>query len=84
MVKFHPINRVMTAGTILFFISLIVLAIGAIFHTNGTILTDTFLYGGLGFVVSIVLIFLGVLLGARSGKLQTRAGNIWNNNKKKQ
>jgi hypothetical protein len=84
MVKFHPINRVMTAGTILFFISLIVLAIGAIFHTNGTILADTFLYGGLGFVVSIVLIFLGVLLGARSGKLQTRAGNIWNNNKKKQ
>jgi sulfite exporter TauE/SafE len=84
MVKFHPINRVMTAGTILFFISLIVLAIGAIFHTNGTILADTFLYGGLAFVVSIVLIFLGVLLGARSGKLQTRAGNIWNNNKKKQ
>jgi len=67
MVKFHPINRVMTAGTILFFISLIVLAIGAIFHTNGTILADTFLYGGLAFVVSIVLIFLGVLLGARSG-----------------
>jgi hypothetical protein len=84
MVKFHPINRVMTAGTILFFISLIVLAIGAIFHTNGTILADTFLYGGLAFLVSIVLIFLGVLLGARSGKLQTRAGNIWNNNKKKQ
>jgi len=84
MVKFHPINKVMTAGTILFFISLIVLAIGAIFHTNGTILADTFLYGGLAFVVSIVLIFLGVLLGARSGKLQTRAGNIWNNNKKKQ
>jgi len=84
MVNFHPINRVMTAGTILFFISLIVLAIGAIFHTNGTILADTFLYGGLAFVVSIVLIFLGVLLGARSGKLQTRAGNIWNNNKKKQ
>jgi len=84
MVKFHPINKVMTAGTILFFISLIVLAIGAIFHTNGTILADTFLYGCLAFVVSIVLIFLGVLLGARSGKLQTRAGNIWNNNKKKQ
>ncbi|MGC8563087.1 MAG: DUF2614 family zinc ribbon-containing protein [Thermoplasmata archaeon] len=84
MVKFHPINRVMTAGTILFFISLIVLAIGAIFHTNGTILADTFLYGGLAFVVSIVLIFLGALLGARSGKLQTRAGNIWNNKKKKQ
>jgi len=82
MVNFHPINRVMTAGTILFFISLIVLAIGAIFHTNGTILAYTFLYGGLAFVVSIVLIFLGVLLGARSGKLQTRAGNIWNNTKK--
>ena len=84
MANFHPVNRVMTAGTILFFISLIVLAIGAIFHTNGTILANTFLYGGLAFVVSIVLIFLGVLLGARSGKLQTRAGNIWNNNKKKQ
>lgn len=81
MVGFHPINRVMTAGTILFIISLVVLAIGAIFHANGTVLAYTFLYGGLAFVVSVVLIFVGVLLGARSGKLQKRAGDIWNNRK---
>lgn len=74
----------MTAGTILFIISLAVLAIGAIFHTNGTVLANTFLYGGLAFLVSIVLIFAGVLLGAKSGKLQTRASNIWHNKKEKQ
>ena len=84
MVKFYPINRVMTAGTILFIISLAVLAIGAIFHTNGTVLANTFLYGGLAFIVSIVLIFVGVLLGARSGKIQKRTGDIWYNKKGKQ
>lgn len=73
----------MTAGTILFFISLVVLAIGAIYHTNGTVLADTFLYGGLAFLVSVVLIFVGVLLGARSGKLQKRASDIWHNKKEK-
>lgn len=83
MVKFHPINRLMTAGTILFFISLVVLAIGAIYHTNGTVLADTFLYGGLAFLVSVVLIFVGVLLGTRSGKLQKRASDIWHNKKEK-
>ncbi len=77
-------NRVMTAGTILFIISLVVLAIGAIFHTNGTVLADTFLYGGLAFLVSIVLIFVGVLLGAKSGKLQKRTSDIWHNKKEKQ
>ena len=82
MVKFHPLNRVMTEGIILFFISLIVMAIGVIFHTNITILAFTFLYGGLAFVVSVVLVLLGTLLAARSGKLQARAREIWNNTKK--
>ena len=81
MVKFHSINKVMTAGTILFIISLAVLAIGAIFHTNGTVLANTFLYGGLAFLVSIVLLFIGVLLGAKSGKLQKRGNEIFNNRK---
>jgi len=82
MVNFHPANRVLTAGIILFFISLIVMAIGVIFHTNTTILAYTFLYGGLAFVVSVVVVFLGTLLAARSGKLQARAREIWNNTKK--
>jgi len=71
----------LTAGIILFFISLIVMAIGVIFHTNTAILAYTFLYGGLAFVVSVV-VFLGTLLAARSGKLQARASEIWNNTKK--
>jgi len=77
MVKFHPINKVMTAGTFLFFASLIVLAIGAIFHSNGTILADTFLYGGLAFLISIILLATGVIIGARNGKLQQRTGKIF-------
>jgi len=81
MVGFHKINNMMTAGTILFFISLVVLAIGAIFHKNGTVLVDTFLYGGIAFLVSVVLLFVGVLLGAKNGKLHNRASNIWNNRK---
>ena len=82
MVKFHPANRVLTAGTILFFISLIVMAIGVIFHTNIAILAFTFIYGFLAFVVSAVLVFIGTLLAARSGKLQARVREIWNNTKK--
>lgn len=82
MVRFHSINRVMTVGTILFFISLAVLAIGAIFHSNGTILAYTFVYGGLAFLVSVGLIFAGIVLGARSGKVQERTSDIWHNGKK--
>ena len=82
MVRFHSINRVMTVGTILFFISLAVLAIGAIFHSNDNILAYAFVYGGFAFFVSVVLILAGIILGARSGKLQERTSDIWHNRKK--
>jgi len=84
MVKFHAINRVMTVGTFLFFASLIVLAVGEIFHSNGTILADSFLYGGLAFLISIILLVIGVVIGARSGKLQQRTGDIFGKKKKKE
>ena len=47
--KFHSVNKTMTLGTFLFIASLIVLVIGAIFHSNQTILAYTFLYGGIAF-----------------------------------
>jgi hypothetical protein len=34
MVNFHSVNKTMTLGTFLFIASLIVLVIGAIFHSN--------------------------------------------------
>jgi hypothetical protein len=74
----------MTVGTFLFFASLIVLAIGAIFHSNGTILADAFLYGGLAFLISVILLTIGVLIGARSGKLQQRTGEIFGKKEKKE
>jgi hypothetical protein len=84
MVKFHQINKVMTVGTFLFFASLIVLAIGAIFHSNVTILAYTFVYGGLAFLISIILLTIGVLVGARSGKLRQRTGEIFGKKQKKE
>ncbi|WP_081143035.1 DUF2614 family zinc ribbon-containing protein [Ferroplasma acidiphilum] len=84
MVKFHAINKIMTAGTFLFFVSLIVLAIGAIFHSNGTILADSFLYGGLAFLISIILLAIGLVIGARSGKLQQRTDEIFSKKKKRE
>ena len=50
------------------------LVIGAIFHSNQTILAYTFLYGGIAFLVSLVLLAVGAILGVRSGKLQRRKG----------
>jgi len=82
MVKFHAINRVMTVGTFLFFASLLVLAGGAIFHSNSTILVNTFLYGGLAFLISIILLAIGVVIGARSEKLQQRTGEIFGRKKR--
>ncbi len=84
MVKFRRINKIMTVGTFLFFASLIVLAIGAIFHSNGTILADTFLYGGLAFLISVILLTIGVLIGARSGKLRQRTDEIFGKKEKKE
>ena len=77
MVRFHPVNRTMTIGTFMFIVSLIVLAIGSIFHTNGTVLAYSFLYGGLAFLISLVLLAIGAILGARSGKLQKRGSEIF-------
>ena len=62
MAKFHSVNKTMTLGTFLFIASLIVLVIGAIFHSNQTILAYTFLYGGIAFLVSLVLLAVGAIL----------------------
>lgn len=83
MVKFHEVNKILTIGTILFFISLIVFIIGIAFCNDSTLLAYAFLYGGALFVLSVILIFVGVLLRARNGKLQERASDIWNNRGKK-
>ncbi len=83
MVKFHQINKIMTVGTFLFFASLVVLTMGAIFHSNSTILADTFLYGGLAFLISIILLAIGVIIGARSGKLQQRMNKVFKNKRKR-
>lgn len=77
MVNFHSVNKTMILGTFLFIASLIVLVIGAIFHSNQTILAYTFLYGGIAFLVSLVLLAVGAILGARSGKLQRRWDEIF-------
>jgi F0F1-type ATP synthase assembly protein I len=84
MVKFHAINRTITAGTVLFIVSLVVLAIGAVFHSNGTVLAYTFLYGGLAFLISLVVLAIGLILGAKSGKLQKRTSEIFGKSGKKQ
>ena len=83
MVKFHSINKVMTAGTIIFFISLVIMAVGALFHSDKALLAYTFFYGLSLFGISLIVLLVGLLIGARSGKLQKRAGEIWNNTKKK-
>ena len=77
MVRFHPVNRTMTIGTFLFIVSLVVLAVGSIFHANGTVLAYSFLYGGLAFLISLALLAIGAILGARSGKLQKRDSEIF-------
>ncbi len=86
MVGFHPINRVMTVGTFLFIASLIVIMSGWLIknyyggsHLATVIWANFFLYGLLAFIISVILVFVGALLGAKNGKLQERASNIWNN-----
>jgi len=58
-------------------------AVGTILHSDKQILAYTFVYGLIIFVISVITILIGVLIGARSGKLQRRANEIWNNTKKK-
>ena len=41
----------------------------------------TFLYGGALSLISVITIFVGILLGAKSGELQQRANEIWKNKK---
>lgn len=83
MVEFHSINKVMTAGTILFTISLIIMAIGVLFHSDKTLLTYTFIYALCLFDISVITIFAGALMGARGGNLQIRFNETQNNAKKK-
>ncbi len=81
MVRFHSINKVMTAGTILLFISLIILATGALLHNDKILLAYTLFYGGLLFGISLITLLVGVIIGAKSGRIQQRADEIFHNKK---
>lgn len=70
MVKFHTINKVITAGTILYFISLAIIIIGDIFNKDKTVLAFAFSYGLILFGISVITLFIGLILGIRSGKVQ--------------
>ncbi|MGC8617232.1 hypothetical protein DMB44_04855 [Thermoplasma sp. Kam2015] len=86
MVGFHPINKTMTAGTFMFIGSMLIIALGALFHylRYSASLYLSFFFYGLGiFFLSAIVLFIGALLAAKSGKLQRRASDIWNNRKLK-
>lgn len=74
----------MTAGTIIFTASLIIMAIGVHFHSDKTLLAYTFIYRLGLFGISVITIFVGALIGARCGKLQNRLNEISNNTNKKE
>lgn len=46
------------------------LSISTILHANGRVLAYSFLYGGLAFLISLVLLALVATLGSVSRKLQ--------------
>ena len=86
MVGFHPINKTMTTGTFMFIGSMVIVALGALFHYlhYSPSLYLSFLFLGLGiFFLSAIILLIGALLAAKSGKLQKRASDIWNNKKEK-
>lgn len=86
MVKFHPINKTMTVGTFMFIGSMIIIALGALFHYlhySASIYLSFFFYGLGIFFLSAIILFIGTLLAAKSGKLQERARDIFNNRKSK-
>ncbi|MGP6220769.1 hypothetical protein [Caldiplasma sukawensis] len=86
MVKFHPINKTMTVGTFMFIGSMVIMVLGALFHdlNYSASLYISFFFYGLGiFFISALILFIGVLLAAKSGKLQKRASDIFNNRKSK-
>ncbi|MCL5420367.1 MAG: hypothetical protein M1284_01280 [Candidatus Parvarchaeota archaeon] len=86
MVGFHPINRTMTAGTFMFIGSMVIIALGILFHYlhySSSVYLSLFFYGLGIFFLSAIILFIGTLLAAKSGKLQKRASDIWNNRKDK-
>jgi chromate transport protein ChrA len=86
MVGFHPINRTMTVGTFMFIGSMVIIALGALFyylHYSSSLYLSLFFYGLGIFFLSAIILFIGTLLAAKSGKLQKRASDIWNNRKDK-
>lgn len=86
MVGFHPINRTMTAGTFMFIGSMVIIALGALFHYlhySSSVYLSLFFYGLGIFFLSAIILFIGTLLAAKSGKLHKRASDIWNNRKDK-
>ena len=86
MVGFHPINRTMTAGTFMFIGSMVIIALGTLFHYlhySSSVYLSLFFYGLGIFFLSAIILFIGTLLAAKSGKLQKRASDIWNNRRDK-
>ena len=87
MVGFHPINKNMTVGTFMFISSMVIIALGALFHYlhySASVYLSLFFYGLGIFLLSAIILFIGTLLAAKSGKLQKRTSDIWNNKKEKQ
>lgn len=87
MVGFHQINRTMTVGTFMFIGSMIIIALGALFHYlhySASVYLSFFFYGLGIFFLSAIILFIGTLLAAKSGNLQKRASDIWNNKKENQ
>jgi len=86
MVGFHPINRTMTAGTFMFISSMVIIALGALFHYfhySSSLYLSLFFYGLGIFFLSAIILFIGTLLAAKSEKLQKSVSDIWNNRRDK-
>ncbi|MEM0157707.1 MAG: hypothetical protein QXN26_06585 [Thermoplasmataceae archaeon] len=73
-------------GTILFIVSMVTIGFGALshyMHCSSSVYLSLFVYGSGIFFLSAIVLFIGVLFAAKSGKLQKRASEIWNNKPKK-
>ena len=81
------ILKTMTIGTFMFISSMVIIALGALFHYlhySASVYLSLFFYSLGIFLLSAIILFIGTLLAAKSGKLQKRTNDIWNNKKEKQ
>ena len=82
MVGVHPINKTITIGTFLFVLSMIMIFLGTLFHYfhyPSSVWLSLFFYGILVFFISAIVLLIGGILAAKSGKLQRRFNEILSN-----